>query len=97
MRAASVTSATSPIETREATADELSKRVRTATGFVAFAAYAALCFGALWVARRLHMDPVNIETLTMVVWLPIGALAVWIKHRIDDYLLRPVTVGSAPG
>jgi len=90
MRADPVISDRVTRERRSPTAAELTKRIGSVTWLVGFAIYVALCMAAVWLARRLHMDPVNIETLTSIIWLPMGAVAIWVKNRIEDYMLRPI-------
>lgn len=64
------------------------KRLNTICVLAAFASYVAMAYVTSLILEWLHLDSAWVETIAMIVWLPLGAVAYYIKNRLEDWAER---------
>ncbi|MBO9685671.1 MAG: hypothetical protein J7598_03580 [Mitsuaria chitosanitabida] len=71
-----------------AVAQTYRKRLHDVCLWLAFAAYIGAGVVLSWVMERAQVSPSWGETITMFVWLPLGAGAWWLKIRLEGWADR---------
>jgi hypothetical protein len=71
-----------------AVAAEYKRRLHAICSVTAMTFYAASGFGIAKLIEQLHLDSVTVENIAAFVWLPLGALAFYLKNRLEDWADR---------